>query len=72
MANANQFEPRNTSNTRKENFVLELFVYFARFAVQSVPRRERPGRGIVVERRPQKDEAPSGAADWEDVAPDGA
>jgi hypothetical protein len=34
--------------------------------------RKRRGRGIVVERRPQKDEAPSGAADWEDVAPDGA
>jgi hypothetical protein len=33
---------------------------------------ERRRRGIVVERRPQKDEATSGAADWEDVAPDGA
>jgi hypothetical protein len=69
MANANQFQPRNT---RTKFSVLELFVYFAWFAVQSVGRRERHGRGMVAERPPQKDEAPSGAADWEDVAPDGA
>ena len=74
MANANEFQPRNTPNTRKENFVLELFVYFVWFAVQSVAllRKERRRRGIAVERRSQNDEAPSGAAYSEDVAPDGA
>jgi hypothetical protein len=33
---------------------------------------QRCRRGIVVERRPQNDKAPSGAAYSEDVAPDGA
>jgi hypothetical protein len=51
MANANQFQPRNT---RKENFVLELFVYFAWFAVQSVACGERRRRAIFVEQSPTK------------------
>ena len=36
------------------------------------PAAQRRRRGIVVEHRPQNDEAPSGAAYSEDVAPDGA
>jgi hypothetical protein len=35
----------------------------------SVQRRRRD---IFVERHPPNDKATSGAADWEDVAPDGA